>query len=49
MSYVMGLHAKWEGNKKYFVVLPKSTESAALPTESINAILQSQKGVSKDM
>lgn len=36
MSNVMGLQAKWEGNKKNFVVLPKSTESAALPTKGIN-------------
>ena len=43
----MGLQAKWEGNKKYFVILPKPTESAALSTKSINVISQSQKESAK--
>lgn len=38
MSYVMGLHAKWEGDKKYSVVLPKSTEAAAFPTKRVSIL-----------
>lgn len=34
----MGLQDKREGNKNCFVILPKSTESAALPTKNINVI-----------